>query len=136
MVSSRLRSTLLFPWESQAGIRRFLRMGRARPVLVIVGLLLFLMLVGSRERRQSGIRQTRATLLGLHRAVDAYLAEHDGSCPTQLSDVLDFSRFKEVPRDAWGNPLRLLCPARREGERYELLSDGPDGKPFGLDRIQ
>ena len=105
-------------------------------MLSVALLLAFVVLVGSRERRQSGVRQTRATLVSMRHAVDAYMAETDGGCPPSLDKVLDLSSFKKLPSDAWGNPLRLVCPARRSDERYELLSDGPDGKPGGLDRIE
>ena len=87
-------------------------------------------------RRRAGERQTRSTLLGVRHAVDAYIAEHDGGCPPELSAVADYAKFEEIPKDAWGRPLRLVCPGRREGSSYELMSDGPDGKPAGLDRIE
>jgi|EndMetStandDraft_4_1072995.scaffolds.fasta_scaffold184628_2 general secretion pathway protein G len=128
--------SIFFPWERRGGFRRLLGTGRVRPVLSVALLLAFVVLVGSRERRQSGVRQTRATLVSMRHAVDAYMAETDGGCPPSLDKVLDLSSFKKLPSDAWGNPLRLVCPARRSDERYELLSDGPDGKPGGLDRIE
>lgn len=127
---------LLYPWEGRAGIRRRLHPRRIRPYL---GLLLgvgFLLLVAVRERRASGVRQTRARIIDTRRAIDAYLAESDGGCPTNLEAVLPYSKLKEVPRDAWSRPLRLRCPGRREGSAYELMSDGPDGLPGGLDRIE
>jgi hypothetical protein len=137
MARARTRSPSIFsPWEGRGGLRRLLGGGRVRPVVAVMLVLGFVLLVASRERRQAGIRQTRSTLLGVRSAVDAYMAENAGACPSSLSDVLDFGSFKQVPLDAWGNPLRLVCPARREGERYELLSDGPDGRPGGLDRIE
>jgi general secretion pathway protein G len=128
--------SIFFPWERRGGFRRVLGTGRVRPVLSVVLLLAFVVLVGSRERRQSGVRQTRATLVSMRHAVDGYMAESDGGCPPSLDKVLDYGSFKKLPSDAWGNPLRLVCPARRADERYELLSDGPDGKPGGLDRIE
>jgi len=127
---------IYFPWEGRGGLRRFLRVGRVGPVLVVGGVLAFVLLVSMRERTRSGIRQTRATLVDLRRAVDAYLAEHEGACPPNLQAVLDYGDFKEMPRDAWGQPFRLVCPGRPDGRSYDLLSDGPDGKPGGLDRIQ
>jgi general secretion pathway protein G len=129
-------SSIFFPWERRGGMRRLFGKGRVRPALLIACIVGFVLLVGARERRASGIRQTRATLLAMRRAVDSFLAENAGACPQHLEQVLDFATFKKVPTDAWGNPLRLVCPARREGERYELLSDGPDGLPGGLDRIE
>ena len=47
-----------------------------------------------------------------------------------------YARFKEPPADAWGKPLRLICPAQQLGKSYVLESGGPDGEPGGLDRIQ
>jgi general secretion pathway protein G len=104
-------------------------------VFLVLALTLF-GVIATRERKSSGIRQTRATLLALRPALDAYLAENDGVCPESLDRVLDYSSFRKAPLDAWGRPLRLVCPGRREGERYELSSDGPDGEPGGLDRIE
>jgi general secretion pathway protein G len=127
---------IFFPWEGRGGLIRRLRLGRVRPVLLAFVAIAFVVAVGIRERRRAGVRQTQATLLGVRQAVDAYMAEHDGGCPAELTTVADYGNFKEVPRDAWGRPLRLVCPGRREGSAYELMSDGPDGKPAGLDRIE
>lgn len=130
------RSSILFPWEGRTGFVRFLRAHRVRPIVVLVLAVVLFGAIASRERQRSGIRQTRATLLAIRPAVDAYLAENDGACPDELERVLDYSAFRQLPVDAWGRPFRLLCPGRREGERYELSSDGPDGEPGGLDRIE
>jgi len=127
---------ILFPWEGRGGLRRFFRLGRLRPYLVIFGVVGFVTLVGVRERRASGVRQTRATLLGARRVVEAYLADHDGGCPPSFEKAVEQSHVEATPRDAWGRPLRLVCPGRWEGARYELMSDGPDGEPGGLDRIE
>jgi general secretion pathway protein G len=127
---------IFFPWERRGGLRRRLGLGRARPVLLVLLLLGFVVWVGARERTRAGVRQTRATLLHVRKAVDAYVADHDGACPPSLAAVAPYGKFSEPPTDAWGRPLRLVCPARHEGARYELLSDGPDGKPGGLDRIE
>ena len=132
----RSRSSIFFPWEGRRGLYGIFRAGRVKPVLSALLVVGFVTLVVAREREKSGIRETRATLLGVRRALDAYMAENDGNCPKSLEDVRDFGRFESLPRDAWGNGLRLVCPARRQGERYELLSDGPDGRPGGLDRIE
>lgn len=127
---------ILFPWEGRGGLRRFFRLGRLRPYLVIFGVVGFVTFVGVRERRASGVRQTRATLLGARRVVEAYLADHDGGCPPSFEKAVEQSHVEGTPRDAWGRPLRLVCPGRWEGARYELMSDGPDGEPGGLDRIE
>jgi hypothetical protein len=127
---------IFFPWERRGGLRRWLATGRVRHASVAALVVGFVAVVAVREQRQAGVRQTRATLLSMRQAVDAYLSENDGACPAGLEQVLEHAPFKKVPSDAWGNPLRIVCPSRRPDERYELLSDGPDGKPGGLDRIE
>ena len=127
---------IFFPWEGRGGISRAVRMGRLRPFLLVAGVLGFVVLVGMRERRRAGVRQTRATLLDVRGAVDHYMAANDGGCPPNLERALEVASFQGTARDAWGRPMRLTCPGRREGDPYELLSDGPDGKPGGLDRIR
>ena len=127
---------ILFPWEGRGGLRRFFRLGRLRPFVLLFAVVGFVALVGAHERRASGVRQTRATLLGARRMVDAYLADHDGGCPPSLEAVAAAARKEAAPRDAWGRPLRLVCPGRWDGARYELMSDGPDGRPGGLDRVE
>jgi general secretion pathway protein G len=127
----------VFPWEGRGrGLFRFVRLGRIKPFLLVAAVLGVLFAIGARERRASGVRQTRATLIGVRRSVDSYIADHDGGCPTTLASVGDFGRSDGVPRDAWGRPLRLVCPGRFEGAPFELMSDGPDGEPGGLDRIE
>ena len=127
---------IFFPWEGSRGLLRGLRLGRARPFLWGALVLGFLGLVAARERRAAGARQTRANLSNTRRAVDAFLAEHDGGCPPDLAAVTKYGSFDDLPRDAWGKPLRLVCPARRGDLTFELMSDGPDGRPGGLDRIE
>lgn len=128
--------SIFFPWEGSGGFVRWLRVGRVRPI-VLVGLGVgFMVLIGYRERRAAGIRQTRASLLDVRKAIDIYMAEHKGACPESLAAVAPYARFDGVPRDAWGRPFRLVCPGKWEGAAYELMSDGPDGKPGGRDRIE
>ncbi len=127
---------IFFPWEGRRGPARWLRQGPLRVVLGLVAAVVLFGAIGVGERRQAGVRQTRARLLAAYRAVDTYLADHDGACPPDLGAVARHVRLGGVPRDAWGRPLRLTCPSRRDDARYELMSDGPDGLPGGLDRIE
>ncbi len=126
---------IFFPWEGRGGLRRWFGVGRVRPVLFLglcVGLVL---LIASRERRDSGLRQTRAALFTLRQAVEAYIADHGGACPPSLSATLEYTKLESEPKDAWGRSFRFVCPGRDE-QAYELMSDGPDGEPEGLDRIK
>jgi len=127
---------ILFPWEGRGGLRRF-ELGKVRPIALGVAVVTLLISIGVREHREAGIRRTRATLLGVRPAIEAYMADHDGGCPPALAALpQQYARFKELPTDAWGQPLRLICPADEVGKSFVLESGGPDGVPGGLDRIQ
>jgi general secretion pathway protein G len=128
---------ILFPWEGRGGLRRFIELGRIRPIALGLALLGLVVTIGVHEHREAGIRRTHATLLGVRPAIEAYMADHDGGCPPALSALPEqYARFKEPPTDAWGKELRLICPADKLGKSYVLESGGPDGEPGGLDRIQ
>jgi hypothetical protein len=127
---------ILFPWEGKGGLRRWLGLGKIQPFfwgLVVLG---FVWVVGARERHAAGVRTTRVGLLQVRRAIDIYMAENNGDCPENLSLVAPHIAGGQIPRDAWGRPFRFACPSHRPGYDYELMSDGPDGKPGGLDRIE
>ena len=127
---------IFFPWEKRGGLFRRFRFDQARPFLVVLVAAAAVLLVGVRERQKSGVRRTHAILLNVRSAVDSYMADHDGGCPPGGLDALkSYDGFEEPPKDAWGKPLRLDCPGR-DRARYDLTSDGPDGKRGGLDRIE
>ncbi len=127
---------IFFPWERRAGILRRIRLNQARPFAIALAASLLVLFIGMKERRASGVRRTRATLGNTRTAVDSYMADHDGGCPPAgFSSLGDYGNFAETPKDAWGEPLRLDCPGR-EHARYDLFSDGPDGKRGGFDRIE
>lgn len=136
MVRNRPEPRIFFPWEHRGGYLRRLGLNRLRPFLLLGILVLFTVLVGVRERRQSGERRTRALLTQYRQALDAHLAAHDDKCPKSLAAVRENSGLEEAPSDAWGRPLRFVCPAAIEGQAYLLSSDGADGVPGGLDRIE
>jgi hypothetical protein len=136
MARHNTEARIFFPWEHRGGYLRRLGLNRLRPFLLLGMLVLFTVLVGVRERRQSGERRTRALLTQYRRAVDAHLAAHDDKCPRSLTVVREAAGLEEAPLDAWGRPLRFACPGSLEGQAYLLSSDGADGVPGGLDRIE
>lgn len=128
--------TISFPWERTGSLVRRLGIGRARPFVLALLVVLGFVLLGARERRAIGVRSTRATVAVVGRAVDAYRADHEKACPPSF-DVLRTEGYVSFdPVDAWGRPLRLLCPGFSNPESYDLMSDGPDGVFGGLDRIE
>src|SRR3954452_7240812 len=128
--------TIYLPWERRAGISRRLGLARIRAFFLGMVVVSLLVLLGMRERQRTGERSTRAALLVVRRALDAFRADHEGKCPKQLEELESGRYLKDLPDDAWGRPLRLACPSRREGVAHDLSSDGPDGEPGGLDRIE
>jgi hypothetical protein len=127
---------IFFPWEQRGSVVRRLGLRRARPFAWGVLALLLLLAIGLRERRASGVRQTRAVMSEVRASLDRYLAANDGQCPRRFEELQAHGKLKGVPHDAWGSPLRLVCPAPRGDLPYQLSSDGPDRVFGGLDRIE
>lgn len=128
--------TIFFPWERGGGFLRRTGLARAKPFVAAIAMALFVLLLGSRERRMAGIRSTRTTLDLVHAGLDAYRADHERKCPADLADLRKDGYLAVAPVDAWGRPLRLVCPGRKDPQGYDLLSDGPDGEIGGLDRVE
>jgi general secretion pathway protein G len=127
---------IFFPWERRGSFVRRLGLARVWPFVGVGVLLALVLAIAVRERRATGIRRTRAILVGLGDAVDRYRAGHSGQCPRKFSELEPYRRERGAPLDAWGNVVRLTCPSPRGDFPYRLSSDGPDGVPGGLDRIE
>jgi general secretion pathway protein G len=125
-----------FPWERGGGFWRGRGISRAKPLAAAAAMIVLLLLLGARERRLVGIRTTRTTLSLVYSAVAAYRADHERHCPAALGDLKAQGYLTIDPVDAWGRPLRLTCPGRKDPEGYDLMSDGPDGEIGGLDRVE
>lgn len=136
MVGRRGESKVFFPWERRRGL--FGVLGRARVRLVAFGIaaIALTMFVRAREERAAGVRATRATITSVRRAVSAYRADHGGNCPRELTELTSAGYTTTAAIDAWGRPLRLACPGRRDPRTFDVISDGPDGEPLGLDRVE
>jgi len=135
MARRRREQTVFFPWERRGGIFRFPWM-RSRALFAGLAMIALLLLFGMRERTKTGVRSTRATMLVVREAIDAYRADHEGRCPASLAALSEESYLKVKPIDAWGRPLVLTCPGRRNPKSYDLVSHGASGDMRGLDRIE
>jgi general secretion pathway protein G len=135
MARRRRDRTIYFPWERRGGWLQ-LPWTRTRPIFAGLSMVVLLLFFGMREREQTGRRSTRATLLVVHRALDAYRADNDQRCPTSLEQLHSDGYLKTRPSDAWGRPLQLTCPGRRNPSTYDLVSFGPTGDMRGLDRVE
>ncbi len=137
MARSRTRdSSILLPWERRGGFLQRPGIARVRPILLVAGVISIFLFLAHRERREAGVRATRASLLVLRQAVDRYRADNGWKCPSDLLELERRSYIRRVPQDAWGNAFILACPGRFDPHGYDLSSAGPDGIPGGLDRIE
>jgi general secretion pathway protein G len=128
--------TIFFPWERGGGFWRRTGLSRARPFAAGLLMIVLLVILGARERNDVGVRSTRATMSVVHRALESYRADNGRKCPGSLDELKQKGYLATDPVDAWGRPLRLTCPGRKDAEGYDLLSDGPDGEIGGLDRVE
>lgn len=128
--------TIFFPWERAPSFFGKMGVARAKPFAAALAMVLVLVLLGARERRLTGVRATRATLGVVGAAIDAYRADHERKCPERLELLKSEGYLAIDPIDAWGRPLRLVCPGRKNPDGYDLMSDGPDGQIGGLDRVE
>jgi general secretion pathway protein G len=136
MSIGRNQASVFFPWERRRGVRSVLGRARSRQALVVVGASTVFALLHRVERNESNVRATRNRITTTTNAVAAWRADHDQKCPPSLSDLVNAGYLVELPRDAWGRPLRVTCPGRKQSQDFEVSSDGPDGRPGGLDRVE
>ena len=127
--------TIYFPWERRGGWWQ-LPWTRTRPALAGLSMVALLLFFGARQRQRTGRRSTRATLLVVHQALDAYRADHEQRCPSSLEQLRSEGYLSVAAVDAWGRPLQLTCPGRRNPSTYDLVSFGPSGDMRGLDRVE
>jgi general secretion pathway protein G len=112
--------------------------GQRRARYLVMGALVLasVVLVYEKEERAAAVRSTRATLTTIERGLSAYRADRSGACPRTLGELVALGYVHVDPVDAWGRPLRLECPGRRDPLGFDLSSDGPDGVAGGLDRVE
>jgi len=135
-VARKRQSRVFFPWERKRGVLGFVGRARARLVLGLLAVVTVIVLVRRREEHLAAVRATRAAITTTTVAVAAYRADHGGRCPERLGELVAGGYERDVPIDAWGRQLRVDCPSRRDPAGFAVTSDGPDGEPGGLDRVE
>lgn len=130
------KRSVFFPWERKAGFRGLLGRARTKAAIWIGIALVAVVLIHNREEHKAAVRATRATIDDASKAVMAYRADHSGACPHELAELVTGKYIVDAPMDAWGRSLRLRCPGRKDEKGFEVWSDGPDGVPGGLDRVE
>src|ERR1700690_684194 len=131
MPGKRDEPKVFFPWEQRRGLRALLGRTRARQALFAAGIVAAFVLLRQRERYAGNVRATRAAITATDGAIAAWRADHDRSCPSALAELVSGGYLHQAPPDAWGRPLPLTCPGRRDPRGFDVSSDGPDGQPGG-----
>jgi general secretion pathway protein G len=127
---------VFFPWERKTGALGVLGRARIGLVLTAAFAIACIALIRGHEERLASIRATRASIGMAERAVASYRADHAGGCPRDFVELVASGYARDVAVDAWGRPLRVTCPGRRDPRGFDVSSDGPDGLPGGLDRVE
>jgi general secretion pathway protein G len=136
MPAARNEPRVFFPWEQRQGLGALLGRGRVRQALPTLALVALFVVLRARERHAGEVRATRVTITTTMKAISAWRADHDHGCPATLGDLVAGGYLHHAPRDAWGHPLRVACPGRKDTKGFDVSSDGPDGEPGGLDRVE
>ena len=134
-------SSIALPWEQRffrgaiRGRAAQFRMGLALAATVVLGGWLV-----ARARQQQDLRDTRATIGMVHRAVLAF-RDREGRCPRDLDELLrppsaGARDLRALPRDAWGNLLRVRCVGEGRAQDIEVVSAGDDGSFDDLNNIE
>lgn len=132
MARKKNAAALTMPWESRGAWVRELFFGRRVRYLpwIALGVLAVGGLFFSAHRR-SQVSDTRVQIEGVHRALTAFRLDF-GRCPSSMTELVHPPRsgvryLEEEPRDAWGNPLWVRCPARYDENDDDVVSAGPSG---------
>ena len=136
MSGQRNEPRVFFPWEKRRGLRSLIGRARVRQALLVAAAVSGFILLHLRERHAAEVRATRAEITTAGNAVSAWRSDHDRACPASVADLVAGGYLHRVPRDAWGHALRVSCPGRRDPLGFDVTSDGPDGDPWGADRVE
>jgi general secretion pathway protein G len=132
----RASQRVFFPWERRRGLLGAIGRTRVRWILTAIAIVVVLVIVRRREERAAAVRATRATIDTAYHGLVAYRADHANACPRDWAEMVAGNYLHDSPVDAWGHPIRLTCPGRRDKQGFDLESDGPDGVSGGLDRVE
>ncbi|MGE0791435.1 MAG: type II secretion system protein GspG [Sandaracinaceae bacterium] len=130
------------PWEQRgAWLRDFVRTRRWRVLAAAaIAALLLLFVARSAEQRQR-VRETRASIAEIKRALAAFRADL-GRCPHSLYELMHPPRtggrryLRHIPVDGWGRAFFVRCPGRYDPEDADVVSAGASGSFLDDDNLQ
>jgi len=107
-------------------------------VTVIIGILAGMVTLSFRGRvTTSMIKRAQADIKQYETAIDTYAIEHNDRYPQTLSQLTggEVEYVKKIEPDPWGNDYVYVVPGRKNKNRYDLFSRGPDGQAGTEDDI-
>jgi hypothetical protein len=103
-------------------------------VLCVVSYLFWAMGLMDEKTR---IKQALLDISKIQHAARLFRADY-GRCPDNLDELVSppgKMRYIKMHDDPWGQPYRLICPARFDPGGVEVISGGPDRSFTGNDTI-
>jgi len=121
---------VFFAWEKRTGVLGFFGRARIRQILAGAAVLTVTVALFGRESDIRKVRATRAGIGVMFRAMSAYRADHAGACPKDLVELKTGGYVAELPKDAWGHTIRVVCPGQKDKLGFDVVSDGPGDELF------
>jgi general secretion pathway protein G len=105
-------------------------------VVVLIGLLTAGAAVALLGRSESAkVRITKTTMNTLSGQIDSYIAEGNGTPPDTLDKLVPKYVKQSMLTDAWKQPFYYNAQGTGSGQRYTLMSYGPDRQAGTIDDI-
>ncbi len=140
MKRARKPSSIVLPWEER-GARvgdwfSWLAVQRVLLVAVIAAIALGLIYAANESERRA---RTYGIVAEVHQTLAGFRRNY-GRCPHNVRELVDAHaqlghRFREHPRDAWGNRLWIKCPGRYDPNGEDVISAGSSGSFLDDDNI-
>ena len=142
MTPRRYETDVEFTWERR---RRWLPGLSVRHARGLAGAAVGLLGVAgavSLSDHQRRVHATRAAIVSVQRATEAFRADH-GRCPSGVAELVrppegsqGAPRYlAQVRLDGWGREFLFTCPGGKFPASADVVSGGPEGS-FGLDRVE
>jgi hypothetical protein len=77
--------------------------------------------------RGSRAGDTRVTVKTVERALVHWQADNEATCPGDVGVLVEENYLTHPARDAWGHPLRFVCPGAHRTAGADVSSAGADG---------
>ena len=129
--------TVPLPWEGRhAWLAQLFSLRRVRPLLIAALVVTLLVAAYDMAVQRSRVRESRAAIAEVRRAIAAFRAELD-RCPRSTVELVHPPKagaqyLDELPRDGWGRELLVRCPGTINSQSADVVSAGESGS-FAID---